>query len=104
VLREHKSFTVTFTFLGRETIVYILKQLGTTDWDMERLNLSVNTSASWSAHVYRHIGRVTYIKEPPGIVPSRDDSTPAYDFQFPLLIAWPCSIDVHRLPILEFTF
>ena len=27
-----------------------MKHVGTTDWDRERLNMSVNTPASWSAH------------------------------------------------------
>ena len=31
----------------------ILKHVGTADWDRERLNMSVNTPASWSAHVLR---------------------------------------------------
>ena len=34
-------------------MVAILKHLGTTDWDVERLNMSVNTPASWSAHAVR---------------------------------------------------
>ena len=31
----------------------ILKQVGTADWDRERLNMSLNTPASWSAHALR---------------------------------------------------
>jgi hypothetical protein len=31
----------------------ILKHVGTTDWDGERLNMSVNTPASWSTHALR---------------------------------------------------
>jgi hypothetical protein len=27
-----------------------LKHVGTADWDRERLNMSVNTRASWSFH------------------------------------------------------
>jgi hypothetical protein len=35
-----------------------LKQMGTEDWDRERLNVSVNTPASWSAHALRmRLGR-----------------------------------------------
>jgi hypothetical protein len=30
--------------------VAILKYVGTADWDRERLNMPVNTPASWSAH------------------------------------------------------
>jgi hypothetical protein len=33
--------------------VNILKQVGTADWDSERLNMSPNTPASWSAHAPR---------------------------------------------------
>jgi hypothetical protein len=28
-----------------------LKQVGIADWDKERLNISMNTPASWSAYV-----------------------------------------------------
>ena len=31
----------------------ILKHVGTADWDRERLNMSINRAASWSAHVLR---------------------------------------------------
>ena len=31
----------------------ILKDVGTADWDRERMNMSVNTPASWSAHALR---------------------------------------------------
>ena len=31
----------------------ILKHVGTPDWDRERLNMSVNTPASWSVHAPR---------------------------------------------------
>ena len=34
-------------------MVDILKQVWTADWDRERLNTSVNTSASWSAQALR---------------------------------------------------
>jgi hypothetical protein len=34
-------------------MVAILKHVGTTVWDTERLNISVNTPASWSAHAPR---------------------------------------------------
>jgi hypothetical protein len=34
-------------------MVAILKHVGTADWDRERLNMSVNTPASWSAHALR---------------------------------------------------
>ena len=44
---------VTFNFLGTGTIVDILQQVGTTVWNRERLNMSVNTPASWSAHALR---------------------------------------------------
>jgi hypothetical protein len=48
---ERQSFSsVTFAFLGTGTMVAILKHVGTADWDRERLNMSVNTPASWSAH------------------------------------------------------
>ena len=34
-------------------MVVILKQVGTADWDRERLNLAVNTPTSWSEHGLR---------------------------------------------------
>ena len=34
-------------------MVYILMQVGTADWDRERLNMSVNTPSSWSEHALR---------------------------------------------------
>ena len=30
-----------------------MNQVGTTDWDRERLNMSVNISPSWSAHALK---------------------------------------------------
>ena len=42
-----------FAFLGTRTMVAILKHVVTADWDKERLNMSVNTPASWSAHALR---------------------------------------------------
>ena len=42
-----------FAFSGTGTMVAILKHVGTTDWDRERLNMSVKTPASWSAHALR---------------------------------------------------
>jgi hypothetical protein len=39
--------------LVTETVVAILKHVGTADWDMERLNMSVNTPVSWSVHALR---------------------------------------------------
>ena len=41
------------SFLGTGTVVAILKHVGTADWNRERLNMSVNTPASWSAHSLR---------------------------------------------------
>ena len=37
-------------FLGTGTMVVCLKYVGITDLDRERLNISVKTLASWSAH------------------------------------------------------
>ena len=48
--------SVIFAFFGTGTMVAILKHVGTADWDRERLNMSVNTPASWSAHALRTLG------------------------------------------------
>jgi len=40
-------------FFGTGTMVVYLKQVGTADWYRERLNMVLNTSASWSAHPLR---------------------------------------------------
>jgi len=40
-------------FFGMGTMVVFLKQVGTTDWYREKLNIEVNTSAIWSAHSLR---------------------------------------------------
>ena len=45
--------SVTFAFLGMGTMVAILNHVGTADWDIERLNMPINTPASWSAHALR---------------------------------------------------
>jgi hypothetical protein len=45
--------SVTFAFLGTGTMVAILKHVGTADCDRERLNMSVNTLACWSARALR---------------------------------------------------
>jgi hypothetical protein len=37
----------------KKAMVDILKQVGTADWDRERLNMSDNTLASLSAHALR---------------------------------------------------
>ena len=50
---ERQFYIVTFAFLGTGTIMDILKHVGTADWDRERLNMSVNTPDSWSAHALR---------------------------------------------------
>jgi hypothetical protein len=42
---------VTLVFLGTGTMVACLKNVGTTDSDRERLEMSVKTLASWSAHI-----------------------------------------------------
>ena len=55
------SAMLPFAFLGTGTMVDILKQAGTADWDRERLKMSVNTPASWSAHALR-----TRLGMPPG--------------------------------------
>ena len=51
--RSDDSSESTFSFLGTWTMVNILKQVRTKDWVMERLNMSVDTPASWSAHALR---------------------------------------------------
>ena len=48
------------------TMVDILKQVGTADWDRERLNWSVNTPASWSAHTLRT--RLVMLSGPAAVV------------------------------------
>jgi hypothetical protein len=45
--------SVTLAFLGTGTIVHMLKHVGIADKDRERLNMSVNTPASWPAHALR---------------------------------------------------
>jgi hypothetical protein len=50
VTGQQSFSSVTFAFLGTGTMVAILKHVGTADWDRERLNMSVNTPASCSAH------------------------------------------------------
>ena len=45
--------SVKFAFLGTGTIVAILKHVGTAHWNRERLNMSVNTLARWSAHALK---------------------------------------------------
>jgi hypothetical protein len=52
VLHDDRS-SITFAFLSTGTMVAILKHVGTADWDRERLNISINTPASWSAHALR---------------------------------------------------
>jgi hypothetical protein len=42
--------SVTLSCLGTETMVDFFNQVGTTDYDRERLNMSGNTTANWSAH------------------------------------------------------
>ena len=42
-----------YAFLGTGTMVDILNQVGKADGDRERLNMSINTPASWSAHALR---------------------------------------------------
>ena len=49
-LSKHFMITKVSAFLGTETMVDILKQVGAANWDSERLNMSVNTPARWSAH------------------------------------------------------
>ena len=46
--------------VGTGTMVDILKQVGTADWDRGILNMSVNTPASWSADALR-----TWLGMPP---------------------------------------
>src|SRR4029434_5721309 len=44
---------VTLVFLGTGTVVFLLKQVGSTDMLRERLKMSVKTPASWSAQPLR---------------------------------------------------
>lgn len=41
------------TFLGHRDNSGLFKQMGTSEWSSQRLKISVNTSASWSAQVPR---------------------------------------------------
>ena len=49
----YSSSSVTLAFLGTGTMLAILKHVGTADWDRDRLNMSINKPASWSAHALR---------------------------------------------------
>ena len=48
-------------FLGTETMVVCLKHVGITDSDRERLKMSVNTLAGWSAHARSNMANIAVI-------------------------------------------